>query len=152
MLNRTVLAQTFLWIKDHTEKKEGHIPDICHRIKTAGYNSAMINQFDKDERNMLRTITQTDEFEEIKKVDISMIVMALEVMKLWVLDIPKKKRPLINISDKKLMMGKNLYTIYMLKCKKENREMYDQQKEIITSSAEHARIWYNYMRSSLVKD
>lgn len=152
MLNRTILAQVYIWIKDHTEKKEGHIPDICHRIKTAGYNSAMINQFNEAERNMLKELTQTKEFEEIKKVDISTIVMALEVMKIWIKDISKNERPLINISDKKLLMGKNLYTIYMLKCKKENRKLYDDQKDIIENSASHAQRWYDYMKNYLVKE
>lgn len=152
MFNRTILAQIYIWIKDHTEKREGHIPEICHRIRTAGYNSAMINQFSEDERLLLREITMTDEFEEIKLVNISMVVMALEVAKLWVNDIPKQLRPHINVSDKKLKMGKNLYTLYMLKCKQEDRKLYDDQKEIIETTANHANTWYNYIKKHTVKE
>ncbi len=152
LLNRTVLSQCYLWTQNHLDDRpNGEIPEICYRIKTAGFNSLHINRFSHEEADILRTITSSEEFKPIKETDISLIVMPLEVMKLWITDVPKEHRPVINISDKKLLMGKHTYFTYMLKIKKTHPKMYEDQKEIIDRTAENSLAWYNHIKKYTFK-
>ncbi len=153
LLNRTVLAQSNLWIQNHLDEKPGEeIPAICYKIKTAGYNSLHINRFSSEEAKLLKEATNSEEFKPIRETDISLIIMPLEVMKLWVEDVPKEHRPTINISDKKLLMGKNTYFSYMLEIKKSYPKMYKDQKEIIDRTVRNSRLWYNHLRKHTLKE
>jgi len=151
LLNRAVLAQCYLWIDNHTNERDGELPDICYKIRTAGYNSLHINRFSQEEADMLKELTSKDEFKHIREVDISLIVMALEVMKKWIEDVPKKDRPFININDKKLLFGQNSYFKYMIAVKQKNPEIYQNQKDIMTTTSVNAQLWYSYIKKNTVK-
>ncbi|RLF26901.1 MAG: hypothetical protein DRN14_06145, partial [Thermoplasmata archaeon] len=121
--NRIILASAYLWIKGHIETKgSGNIPDICYRVKTAGYNSIHINRFSEEEGRIVKEITMSDEFKPIKDAEISLVIMSLVVMKIWIADIPKKQRPIININDRALTLGKNQYLTHMIELKREDLE------------------------------
>jgi len=150
--NRCILAQSYVWIQNHIDERSGgDIPDICYRIKTAGFNSLHINRFSHEEAKILETITKSEEFAHIKETNISLIVMPLEVMRLYVERIPRDKRPIINISDKKLLRGKNEYFPYMIAIRKANPEMYKKQKDIIETTVANASAWYDHMSKHLIK-
>ncbi len=152
LLNRCVLAQCYLWIENHTEARDGELPDICYKIRGAGHSSLHINRFSYEESELLKEITSSEEFKHIREVDISLIVMALECMRLWIEDVPKDKRPLININDKRLLKGKNEYVMYMLRIKEKHPRLYNVQKEIIARTAANSVLWYNFMRKELLKE
>ncbi len=151
LLNRVVLAQAFLWIENHTEARDGELPDICYKIRRAGHSSLHINRFSSEEAIELKELTDSDEFKPIKETDISLIVMALEVMRIWITDISRDKRPCLNIADRKLLMGKNIYFAYMIKVKKTNPDIYQDQKDIIDRTTLNAQLWYNFMREKLIE-
>ncbi len=151
LFNRVVLSSSYLWIQNHIDERAGgDIPTICYKIKTAGFNSLHINRFSQEEATLLREITHSDEFKPIKETEISLIVMPLQVMKLWVEYVPKESRPIININDKKLLRGKNEYLMYMLAVKKKNPEMYNKQKAIIDVTSTNASAWFDHMIDKLV--
>ncbi len=153
LLNRSVLASCYLWIQNHLDERAGgEIPEICYKIKTAGFNSLHINRFSKEEADLLKEITHSEEFRPIKETEISLIVMPLEVMKLWIENVPKENRPIINISDKKLLRGKNEYLMYMLSVKHKKPEMYQKQKDIIDRTAANASAWFDHMREKCYND
>jgi len=151
LLNRMVLAYTYIWLKQHTERMNVDMPEICYKLKSAGYASKVINGFSDDERRIMDRINETKEFQDNSKVLISLVVMALEVMKNHVEAMPQKLRtPKLNISDKKLVQGKAAYTMYMLKAKRVDKQAYDTQKEVIDTTAEHASSWYNFMKNAIM--
>ncbi len=153
LLNRVCLASSYIWIQNHLdERPKGDIPEICFKIKTAGYNSLHINRFSQEEAELLKTITHSEEFKPIKDTNISLIIMPLCVMKLWIEHVPKDKRPIININDKKLLMGKNSYFKYMMKIKNTQPEMYEKQKHIIEVTEENAFAWYKHMVEKCYND
>ncbi len=153
LLNRVVLASCYLWIQNHlNERPKGDIPDICFKIKTAGYNSLHINRFSQEEAELLKTITHSEEFKPIKDTNISLIVMPLEVMRIWIANVPKDKRPILNINDHKLVRGKHNYLEYMMDIKKKHPEMYEKQKHIIDVTAKNAESWYKHMVEKCYND
>jgi len=151
LLNRIVLAYVYQWLNQHTEKMETEMPDICYKLKSAGYASKAINGFSDEERVKMHKLGKTERHKELEKVHISLVIMALEVMKLHVKTMPVELRtPRLNMSDKKLLQGKGAYTMYMLKAKKVDKEGYEIQKEIIDSTCEHATNWYSFMYSAII--
>ena len=150
-INRIVLSHINLWIQQHIDNKDGDLPEICHKLRSAGYASRVINGFSDDEVKVLMAIEKDSEFIPIKDKEISLVIMALEVMKQHVGSVPKElRRPSIHISDKKLLQGKGAYAMDMLKTKISNKEMYGRQKEVIDSTAEHADLWYNWMTEAIL--
>ena len=151
LLNRVVLAFIYQWLNQHTETKDVDMPEICYKMKSAGYASKVINSFNDEERERMKKLGETDEHKELEKVHISLVIMALEVMKLHIQTMPPELRtPKLNISDKKLLMGKGAYAIYMLKAKKLDKEGYEIQKEIIDATCEHSKNWYEFMYSGII--
>lgn len=149
-LGRVILGHVHMWINGHIKQKDGDIPDLCHKLKFEGYKSKTINRFDESEADILREIGDREDFQELKTKPISLIVMALEVVRIWVEDIPAEERCVkMNISDKKLLIGKNIYFRYMMGAKRRNKELYDNQKKIIEETSTHAQSWYNYMKEAL---
>ncbi len=149
--NRIVLSHCELWLKQHIKERESDLPEICYLIKSAGYASRVINAFSDDEARILEAIAKDEEFIPIKEKEISLVIMALEVMKVHVTEIPKELRtPKLNISDKRLKVGKGAYAIHMLKAKRIKPELYEEQKEIIDDTSNHAKVWYSWMRNAII--
>ena len=142
LLNRLVLAQAYVWIKQVSEEGS-EMPEIAYKIRTAGHNSMMINRFDNDERKIIKEIAEDPRTIEIAKRQTSPVIQGLELMKLWSEDIPKEDRPNINISDAKLKPGKNAYVIHMLKLKQLDEEDHANKRQVISDSSEMTFLWYN---------
>jgi len=146
LFNRLVLAHCWLWIQKHIDDEDKlYTPDFAYRLKTAGYNSRAIHGFHSEEIDLLDELGKEPEFEKITKGEISLLVMALELAKIWAEDIPKDQRPNINISDKKLLVGKKHYVMELLNMRVKGAKNYDDQKAIVEDTALHSKIWYNYV-------
>ncbi|RKX85197.1 MAG: hypothetical protein DRP57_04340 [Spirochaetes bacterium] len=71
-------------------------------------------------------------------------------MKIWATDIPKKQRPIININDRALTMGKNQYLAHMIELKREDLKEYTKQKETMEETSATALLWYNFMKNKIL--
>lgn len=153
-LNKTCLVQCEQWIANHLDKGEiPDIPDICFKIKYAGYVMRTQVGFTQQETDILKEISEHEDFKPIKEKHVSLIVMALEVMRLWAENTPKDDRSGIPpMSNKKLLLGKNSYFRYLLKIKNTQPELYREQKDIIEESAANAVLWYNYISQKIIKE
>ena len=146
-----VLAYTYIWLKQHTERMDVEMPPICYKLKSAGYASRAINGFSDDERKIMDKIGKTKEFQDNSQVLISLVVMALEVMKNHVEAMPVElRRPKLNISDKKLVVGRAEYTMYMLKAKQTDKQAYETQRKVIDTTTEHASSWYKFLKNAIM--
>ena len=150
-LHRIVLVHCWAWLDQHVKDKNVDMPTLCYKLKSAGYACKAINGFDDNEAEVLKAIALDKEFEPIKKKEISLVVMALEVMKEHVTKMPKEfRKPIVNISDSKLKAGKGVYAMHMLKAKKIKPELYEEQKEVILDTEQHAKIWYKWMKDAIL--
>jgi len=137
-----VLAQVYLFLKQVTDE-DSQMPAICYKYKTEGYKSLTIHKFNAKEREFIAVIANSDEVQELAKEQSSAVIQALELMRIWVSDIPKEHRPKLAISDKKLLMGKNHYITDILKLKQVDEKRYKEVKEIMNKSIENTQKWYN---------
>ena len=145
LFDRFVLAHIHLWASNHIAKGE-HTPEFCYRLRTAGHQSQTLRYFNPEEGKVITKLGEEKDFLEIKQKEISLIVMALEVARIWVEDRPKSERPNIGISDKKMIMGKNHYFRYLMNMKRKDKDIYNEQKELIEETSSHAIKWYNYTK------
>ena len=151
LLNRVVLAHCWQWLNQHSKEKEAKMPALCYRLKSAGYASRAINGFSEEEQDFLHSLTKDEKFMEIAHKHISLVVMALEAMKYHIENTePHQRIPKLNISEKKLRVGKAVYTMHMLKTKQLDKKLYDEQKEVIDDTALHSRVWYDYLKNVIM--
>ncbi len=152
MLNRVVLAHIFMWLDQHVKNKEIAMPDICYKLKAAGYASKIINGFSEEEIKFLLKLGKDEEFMEMARTPVSLVVMALEVIKYHVTTVsPELRTPKLNISDKKLMVGKAAYWKFMVNEKKKNQEDYEHQKEVIDDTVKQAVVFYDALFSAIME-
>ncbi len=147
LFNRLVLAQ--IWVFSLSSEGVETMPNICYRLKTAGFNSKAIHEFSDEEVECIRKLAMKPELKDISKHEVSTIINILVLAKTWVEDIPKENRPNINISDKKLILGRNKYLIDMLKLKKRDNIKYEEIRKIIDMSEENTKIWYNVAKQHI---
>ena len=150
LFNRLILAQAYVWIKQVSEEG-AHMPDIAYKIRTAGHNSFVINRFDSKERKIIESIANDQRVKEISEVQTSPVIQALELMKIWVEDIPKNLRTNINIKDDKLIPGKRAYLTHMIKLKRLDKEDHAFKRDIIEDSSQQTVLWYNACKDIISK-
>jgi hypothetical protein len=79
-------------------------------------------------------------------------MFTLELMKLWVENIPKEYRPRLNISDKRLSKGRAMYAIAMLKLKQKDSEKYSEMSAIMNDSIDTVKNFFEYHIKNVVKE
>jgi len=142
LFNRLILAQAYIFSKQ-CEQDNSDMPPIAYRIKTAAFNSFHINKFNDEERACIKNIAELPGMDELKQMQTSAIINILELIRIWVEEIPKEKRPNINISDNKLILGKNHYVIHMIKLRKDRPDVHSEMRELVQLSTESVEKWYN---------
>lgn len=150
LFNKVVLASIHQWVSTHQKKNDGKVPDILLKLSTKGFNMKAVTGFENDEVKKLKAVETDPEFMGIKAKEISYLIHALVVLKLWIEDIPKRERPLLNISDDKMILGKAVYFKHMLLAKQVDPELYASEKLIIDETVEAAELWYKYFKKELV--
>lgn len=143
-------------VHDYTQKSinDGLEPSPLHfRIK--GAVSCMMNYNvgvnDKD-IEAIKALAKEAELRTIVDVEVSYLVFTLELIKLWVLEVPKENRPTLNISDKKLKGGRANFAMGMLELKRRDAEKHAELTEIINDSVETANRFYEYHKKKLLDE
>jgi hypothetical protein len=88
---------------------------------------------------------ESEEFKERMKTEISFIVFAMEVAKLWA----EHGAPNVITRIKRIKMGANEYVVPLLRLKLHDKESYAEKHQIVQDSKELARYWFDYWRSKL---
>jgi hypothetical protein len=80
------------------------------------------------------------------EVQIDRTIFALEMLYIYVTDLPKNKRANLNISDKKLLAAKGELIKDMLKLKQRSDLNYDRVKEIVDDSRIAAKKYFYFIK------
>ncbi len=143
LLNKIVLFTTDVYI-DRMKDEGASLPKILLDLKVALVSYKFTNKFTDDEATEVMGYAKEEELVDIIQTEISHLIFILTVIKLWVEIVPKKERPLLNISDKRLIKGKAEYAIHMLKLKQKDSDTYEKKKEVIDKSVETAELFMDY--------
>jgi len=126
------------------------VPD---RIAETVILYAKQNPITIEEQEMLKPIADSGALDISNKGGISFVIFVMELVKMWALEYPKEKRPLLSVGERNLKKGKGLFTNEMLakkfSKKKEEKEEYTELKKIINDSQSLAQEWYTIHRKEL---
>ncbi len=154
-MNTTLLNKVILFTVDTyiaRMRSEGlELPSLLNDLRLGIIAYKPANRFTEEESKIVLAYSKDEELTEIIHTEISHIVFILIVIKLWAELIPKKDRPFLNISDKRLMKGRAEYAMFMLKLKQRNKESYEDKKDIIDISVKTAELFIEYHMKKLIK-
>lgn len=149
--NKVILYTIDSYIRKSIE--DGLEPSPLH-FRLLGATKVFIreNPITKEDRERIDFIRKDETLKKIVSVDVSFLVYTLELIKQFVEQVPKECRPNLNISDKKLIIGRGSFAVGMLELKRRDKEKYDEIKEIIDDSIITAKHFFNYHLEKLVQD
>ena len=104
LLNKVVLYTIESYFKMSIEGGAKLIP-LHVRLLGAINGYKKFHLFTPEQSREVISYSDNERLNKILKQDVSFIVFALELVKLWIEDVPKENRPHLNISDKRLVLG-----------------------------------------------
>jgi hypothetical protein len=132
-----------------TIKESKSVDDFVYQLRStlAGYKS--FHRLSADEAEILMNLGKDEVMMNIVDEEISFLIFALELLRIWTEFYPKSERPSLNISDKRFKGAVGAFVIPMLKLKQSDPERYDRMKPIITDSKMTAKKFFMYAEEKL---
>ena len=150
LLNKIVLFTIDTYI-DRIKADKIQMPKVFNDLKYSIITYKRSNKFTQEEGKEVLEFAQTQEMKDIIEIEISHIIFLLTIIKIWVSTVPKKERPILNISDRRLVKGKAEFAMAMLKMKQSDKENYEVKKEIMNTSVFTAEKFMDYHFKVLTK-
>lgn len=132
---------------------QGQTKEQMHKDLISGIRGYMtFCKFSPSQRQQLTDLENDAKLNALKKQEISFIVYAMELIKLWLENVPIQHRKHIHlgVSNKKLRAGRAYFALLMLQQKQLDKNEYDKKKEIIDVSVITAKHFFSYMKERLV--
>ena len=107
-----------------------------------------MRRFSQDEATKLIKLGDDPYMETLKKEEISYVVYALELLKLWEADEDYKKSA-IGITRAQLKAGRAVFALDMIKLKKRDSDKYAETKTIIDTSVVTAKKFYSFTKDNV---
>ena len=118
--------------------------DFLHHLKNRILIYMKTHRFSPKEYEIVKALADTDFMKGMVNEEVDRTIFALEMIYLYVKEIPKKDRALLGISDDKLLRSKSLLITDMLKLRVKDQEQHKRVKDIIDSSRLSAKKYFNY--------
>ena len=150
LFNRLILFTTEAYLARSIE--EGLTQEEFHKKLVSGIRSFMVmGRFSKEEQKLLQELGEDPIMEKIKMTEVSFVVYALELMRLWVTEVPRKVRKNIylGVSNKKLLLGRAYFVKTMLHLKQTDEESYKEKRQIIDDSVLNAKHFFAFFEERL---
>lgn len=107
-------------------------------------------KFSVKEARIIIKMGESEAMHRIKEQQISWVVYALELLKLWVEAVPKKYRPHLNISDERLRTGRSKFVMAMIRLKSADPKEHAHKQNIMNDSTVTAKKYLMYTHEQLV--
>ena len=131
---------------------DGLSNEDLHRRIIGGIRAYMVmGRFSGREAAILQSIGEDEYMQDLRAREISFVVYALELLRLWVELVPKEKRKNIHIgvSDKILRKGRATFAVSMLNLKKKDEAKYKELRQIIDESVLVAKNFFYYTQEKI---
>ncbi len=128
----------------------GQIPHKMKKLNGAITGYKKFHMFSAEEATIVIDVSKDPEIKEILARELSYVVFAMELMKQWIEDVPKRHRPHLNMSDKHFKLGGGHFWAEMLKLKQHNKGNYKHKMHVIDDSREIAQKFYEFHKRRLV--
>lgn len=148
LLNKIVLFVSQDYI-NHAKQDGVDVPPDLHRLEASIKVFKRQHMFTVEEAKRVLKIAKSDEMSAIMNKEISFIIFVYELMKLWINYVPKKDRPMLNISDKRFKMGGKVFWKQMISLKQSDADSYNEKRNIIEDSIDVANGFFEYHKEVL---
>jgi len=148
--NRLILFTVEAYLARAIE--EGLTHEEFHKKLVSGIRSFMVmGRFSKEEQERLKILGEDTIMEKIKNKEVSFVVYALELMRLWVTEVPRevRKNLYLGVSNKKLLLGRAYFVKTMLHLKHTDEENYKEKRQIIDESVLNAKHFFSFFEDKL---
>ena len=138
-------------LDNEIDDNASNLPPIAFKLWGNTKRWLKSHSFTEDDLQLIMELKDDEEFEEITMREVSFLLFALDLMRIYVETVPKEKRPILDISDKKLIKGSRIYAIDMIKLKHRDSEIYKDTKKLFRTTEEVAKDVYDYMFNKVSK-
>ena len=151
-LAMVMLFNSVSQIEKEIEEGTENIPPILYKYYGQGKMWLKNRKANDATLRIIEKMQTDEEFEDITMKEISYTLFALDSIKIYTERIPKDKRPMLNISDKKLLMGSKRYVVDMLKLKKRDPEAYKDMKKLFVDTEQTAIDVFEWIYNQVQKE
>jgi len=144
MIHKLILANIANFIE---QDDTAHLPPIAYRLKSKCRMYTINHPMAKEEAKIALSFEDDPKFIAIIDREISFIIVALELMRLYIEKVDNATN--LNINRGKLLMSYRVFVKGMLKLKQIDKEKYEEKKAIIDDSKEMALLLFSYIYSKL---
>ncbi len=133
--------------------EDGLTDETIHKKIVSGIRSYMVmSRFDQEEAKILQKLGEHEYMENLKKSEIAFVVYALEILRLYIEEIPQQYRKSIylGVSNRELKKGRAYFAINMLRLKQRDAKQYEETRIIIDESVLTAKKFFMYCENQLV--
>jgi len=151
LLNRTMAAYTVHFLQRDMDDgySDGWEPWI-HRHLSWCKRYLAARTFPREAEQTLRNIDDDILFQRAKELNVSYLVVLLDLTRLWIQSVPSDRLPAFSVSRKKLSRGFRAFAVGMLRIKRHDPDRYRDYKKLMANSREAARyIWGAFNRHIL---
>jgi len=131
---------------DEINSKETYNYPFMIKLRTAIRAYMTFHRFSPKEYTEVMKIADTQFMKDMVNVQVDRTIFALEMLYLYVKEIPKHKRANLNISDTKLLAAKGELVKDMLRLKKRSDLDYNRVKEIVDDSRLAAKQYFYFVK------
>ncbi len=125
--------------------------DFMIRLRSAIRTYMRCHKFTQDEAKVVISLSDTPFMLALAELEIDRTIYALELLVLYIKEIPKADRALLNISDKKIIQIKTDLIMDMLKMRRDKPDAHKRVSEIISDSRINAKKYYSFCETEIVQ-
>jgi hypothetical protein len=144
-LNKLILFTVEAFMRNAL--KEGLSNDPMHYKLVKGIDRyRVLCRFNKEQHDKILEFEKSAIVQKIKNEQMSHIVLALELMKQWVEQVPYhyRKNIALGVSNKALVKGRAAFALDMLELKSRDKERYTETRRIIDEAVVLGKHFFNY--------
>ncbi len=150
LFNKMILFTSEMYLQKAIDA--GFTAEPLHKQIVDGVHSyLMVGKFSGEEAKMVLEMGDDEYLKNLKEIQISWVVYALELLRLWVTEIPHQDRKAIylGVGNKKLKLGPGVFVMSMLNLKKEDKEKYEELSALIKESKITAKKFFMYTKNQI---
>jgi len=146
MIHKLIFANIHNFIE---QDDTAHLPPIVYRIQTKCRMYTINHPMTQEEAHLALSFMDDPKFKEIVDREVSFIIVALELMRLYIEKVDNATT--LNINKGKLLMSYRIFVEGMLTLKQIDRERYEEKRKTIDDSKDMALALFSYIYNKLEK-
>ena len=149
ILNRLIIYTVEGYLQD-IDPDETYLYEFFMRLRTGIRMHIKGHRFSKEEFAIVDQLSRTKEMEDLSEQLIDRVIYALELLLVYIEEIPKQERAIIGVGDKKIIEAKSNLIKDMIRMRINKPDAHKKVKEIILDSRINAKRYFEYCKREVL--